>query len=58
MKLLRTSNMSVVKECRTYFGFGMLGVLWKHRVDKLKKKCERLTRYLLQWHYRDTDVKS
>ena len=50
--------MSVVKECRTYFGFGMLGVLWKHRVDKLKKKCERLTRYLLQWHYRDTDVKS
>jgi len=38
IKLYRTSNMNIVKECQTYFGFVMPGVLWKRRVDKLEKK--------------------
>jgi len=35
----------------------MPGVLWKRRVGKLEEKCEFLTTYLLQWRYRDTDIK-
>jgi len=48
MKLFRTSNINIVKQCQTYFGFVMPGVLWERRVDKLEKKCDLQTTYLLE----------
>jgi len=32
MKLFRTSNMDIVRDCETYFGFKLPSDLWSNRV--------------------------
>ena len=38
MKMFGTSNMDVVRQCQSCFGFSLLSLLWSNRVDKLDFK--------------------
>jgi len=44
MKLFRTGNIEVVKNCQVYFEFSLPSVIWAERVKKFEAKyvtCDR-----------------
>ena len=58
MKRFDTSNMNNAKECQTYFGFVMPGVVsWKRRVDELEKKCDLPTTYFFRMAQHEIKLK-
>jgi len=48
MKLFRTSDISIVKSCQSYFSFNLPSVLFKNRAEKFELKYEDHANLLCQ----------